>query len=114
MAREVYEISVPTAIDTRTVMTMPANARGITRLHIGGKWGSAEDLKVQHASDRRIDQAVWTDVAGNVTGNGATWVKGTKNVPREALFVAIYAVHDITQGSPPARAWLIVNEGSRA
>lgn len=108
--RQVYEITVPTTIDTRGSITMPAHVKGVARVHISGKWGVAEDLKVQHASDPRTDQAVWTDVAGNVTGAGATWVKGTKDVPAEALYVAVYAVTAITQGDPPARAFLVIDE----
>lgn len=108
--RQSIPITVPITVDTQTVLAIPAHAKGVTRVFISGKWGSAEDLKVRHASDPRTDQDVWTDVAGNVTGAGATWVKGTKDVPEEALYVAVYAVHAITQGSPAAKAWLIYDE----
>ena len=108
--RQFLEITIPTTINTREYVAMPPKAQGTTAIHISGKWGSAEDLKVQHASDPRVDQDVWTDVSGNVTGNGTTWVKGTKDVPSEAMYVAVYAVTAITVGSPPPRAWLIYDE----
>lgn len=112
--RESYELTVPTALDAQTIFTIPAKTTGTCRVYFSGKWGGAEDLKVQHASDPRTDQDVWTDVAGNVTGAGATWVKATKDVPNEALYVALYAVTAITQGTPPLRVWLIIDEGPPA
>lgn len=115
MPRDTIELDIPTTAGNGAARAVPPKTFGPSHVHVGGKWGVAENIKVQYCTDARIDQAdAWTDAAGgNITGAGATWVKRTEDIPEEVLYVRAVAVTGITPDATyPPIARHIFDEGA--
>lgn len=114
MPRDTITLEIPIAAGNGAHRRISMKAESITHVHVGGMWGTGENIKVQYIEERRTDEDdAWTDAAGgNITGITDTWVMRTEDIPPSALYVRIVAAGTVTKhGTYPPLARLIYDEG---